>query len=236
MAKKGKESNLASTAMHLLGVKELTDVAGKIIELMNNPGIKLAASSLGLNKKFTDLNEEVVFHRALQMLQPHEREKINFFLQTLKERGKFGDIQDLQNIVTATFIFQKIGLEFLAQSSHPTSKEMSVSQNDSDRKDIKDSDYDWAVEILQHISSIIKHKTDQEVEEVCDYLKGQRLIGQNGLMNVKGAIGAFLKRQTNDLPANLRLLQSKFRSGWEKQFPQNETGGFGELARRIRSN
>ncbi len=181
--------------MHLLGIKEIIDTITNFLkENKDNPLLRSV-----IEKTTRELKEEVLTREAVKkMADTSSREKIEKFFGWLKNNGKTGDLQDIENVVLAYIIFENIGIP-LTQSTKRPSEDIVAQLRKFETDDLeKKLSFKMAIEYLEDLSKKISGADNQQnYQEALEWLGSYRFIDQAGksiLLNLSGGLGKTAKK------------------------------------------
>jgi len=180
-----------------------------------------------LERKFSELKEEILFFILQQRLTPAAKTKIGRLLDFLSSRGKTEDIQAIQNVVFAQTVFETRGI--------PIGKQVSATEPVGGAEVVKLDDLKTskAQEFLEQLAQTIGETgKDENFQEAMKLLERNRFIGQDPL---RALFTEFLGKVHKELPATLTKLPEKVTTFLKEEFPvEEDSGAVAEIDSRIR--
>lgn len=181
-----------------------------------------------LERKFSDLKEEIVSFLLAHKLDAPARAKVSRLLDFLSSQCKTEEIQAIQNVIFALAIFQTKGLPIGKQVSAPGTVGGAEVVKLDELKTAK------AQEFLELLAQEIGETgTEQDFQGAMKLLERYRLIGQDPL---RAIIAEFLGNAQKNLPRTLAQLPGKVTAFLGDEFPaEGDSGAIGAIAQRIRA-
>ncbi len=182
-----------------------------------------------LERKFSELKEEILFFILQQKLTPAVKTKIGRLLDFLSSRGKTEDVQAIQNVVFAHTVFETKGI--------PIGKQVSATESIGGAEVVKLDQLlktSKAEEFLKQLAQTIGETgKDEDFQEAMKLLERNRFIGQDPL---RAIVTEFLGKARKNLPQTLTQMREKTRVFLQDEFPDDPTvGGFAEITRIIQA-